>query len=72
MEEKLEIFFRRFSEKIKNFYDIPEIIKFLKTEIERKRKIYPFWKKKVRFSYASYKKQHPPSRTKKESISPIK
>ncbi len=59
MEDKLGIFLRRFKENVRNFYNIPDIVKFLKTEIDRKRKIYPFWKKKVRFSYTSYKKQHP-------------
>ncbi|MBN2156330.1 MAG: hypothetical protein JW776_09815 [Candidatus Lokiarchaeota archaeon] len=58
MENKLEIFFRRFTDSVIDFYDIPEIVKFLQTEIERKRKIYPYWKKKVRFSYAAYQKTH--------------
>ena len=58
MENKLSIFFRRFCESVKDFYDVPDIVKFFKIEIERKRKIYPFWKKKVRFSYASHKKRY--------------
>ena len=56
MEDKLRVFFRRFTDFVEDFYNVPEIVKFLQIEIKRKRKIYPFWKKKVRFSYASYKK----------------
>ena len=58
MEDKLGVFFRRFCASVIDFYNVPDIVKFLKTEIERKRKIYPFWKKKVRFSYASYKRRY--------------
>ena len=57
MDNKLGIFFKRFQENLPDFYNVPEIVRFLQQEIQRKRKIYPFWKKKVRFSFASYKKQ---------------
>jgi len=58
MDGKLDVFFQRFTNAVVDFYDIPEIIKFLILEIERKRKIFPFWEKKVRFSYASYNKKY--------------
>ncbi|TFG18103.1 MAG: hypothetical protein EU530_09765 [Promethearchaeota archaeon] len=72
MENKLSIFIRRFCENVKDFYNVSDIVKFLKTEIERKRKIYPFWRKKVRFSYASFKKRYPSIYKKFPSVVPNK
>ncbi len=72
MENKLSIFIRRFCEIVRDFYNVSDIVKFLLTEIERKRKIYPFWRKKVRFSYASFKKRYPSIYNRPPSIMPNK
>lgn len=40
-----------------DLYNVPKVISFIIEEVQRKHKQYPFWQKKIRFSYSSYQKK---------------
>lgn len=52
-----DAFLTRASDKIDDFYDLSQSVAWLLQEVEKKRKLTPFWKKKIRFSYAAYNKR---------------
>jgi hypothetical protein len=43
--------------KIDDFYDLSQNVAWLLSEVEKKRKLTPFWQKKIRFSYAAHNKR---------------
>ncbi|MHA1338927.1 MAG: hypothetical protein ACTSRZ_03120 [Promethearchaeota archaeon] len=56
MSAELRTFMKRACNSIKSIYNTTNLIEFLMEEVKRKRTLYPFWEKKVRFSYTSFYK----------------
>lgn len=52
----LKLLLNRLGEQVFDLYDVSKVISFIIEEVQRKHKQYPFWQKKIRFSYASYLK----------------
>ncbi|MHA1727770.1 MAG: hypothetical protein ACTSWY_03450 [Promethearchaeota archaeon] len=70
-KSKLEVLFSRAYNKVDNFYNIPGLIEWILEETERKRKLFPFFKKKIRFSYSAYQsKRKERERSKNKDIDP--
>jgi hypothetical protein len=60
MKNQLKPFLNRVGEQFsQNWYHIRDIHGWMLEEIYRKRKTFPYWKKKVLFSHVSWKKNHP-------------
>lgn len=67
----LEAFLGRAVEQIEDFYDPRQVTQWVLDEVHRKHKSFPHWEKKVRFSYASYRRYHKDDKQKHEASKQI-